>query len=150
MNIAEAADHVVRARHLKHAPTNFAVAVADFVDHRFQRDLEREQSIRIELYLVLLYETADSGDFRNPRHGFERITHVPILQAAEVGETVSMTFIDESIFVDPARAGCVRANHGIYTRGQLACNLLQIFQHTAPRPIDVGAVFEYDEYVRVV
>ena len=150
MDIAEAADHVVRSRHLEHASTDLAVAIADFVDHRFQRDLEREQPIRIELDLVLLYEAADSGDLRNPWHGFERIAHVPILQAAEVGETVSMTLVDECIFVHPARAGCVRPDHGIHASRKLACNLLEVFQHAAARPIDVGAVFEHDEHIRVV
>jgi len=65
MYIAEATDHIVRPRHFEYPSTNFAVAVADFVDHCFQRDLEREQPSRIELDLVLLYETADSGDLRN-------------------------------------------------------------------------------------
>src|SRR5208283_1041155 len=115
MDIAESADHVVRSRHLEYASANFAVAVADFVDHRFQRDLEREQPIRIELDLVLLYEAADSGDLRNSGHGFERIAHVPILQAAEVGETVSMALVDECVFVNPACAGRVRADSGIHT-----------------------------------
>ncbi len=73
---------------------NFAVAVANFVNHRLQRDLEREQAIRIELDLVLLHEAADSGNLRNSRYGFERITHVPILQAAEVGETMRTALID--------------------------------------------------------
>src|SRR5580658_8643277 len=99
MDVAETADHVVRSRHLEHAATNLAVAVANLVDHRFERDLEREQPIRIELDLVLLDEAADGGNFRNSRHGFERITYVPILQAAKIGETVSMTLIDECIFV---------------------------------------------------
>src|SRR5271155_4608516 len=150
MDVAEAADHVVGSRHLEHATTDFAVAVADFVDHRFQWDLERKQPIRIEFHLVLLYEAADGGDFRNSRHGFERITNVPILQAAEVGETVSMTLVDESIFVNPARAGRVGPDHRTYAGRKLACNLFEVFQHAAPRPIDVGAVFEDDEHIRVV
>src|ERR1700719_4551821 len=117
MNIAEPADHVVGSRHFEHSPTDFAVAIADLVDHRFQRDLEREQAIRIELDLVLLYEAADSRDLRNARHGFECIADIPILQAAEVGKAMKMTFIDESIFVNPARSGSVGANHGIHPSG---------------------------------
>ena len=150
MDVAEAADHVVRARHFEHAATDFAVAVADFVDHRFQRNLEREQPIRIELDLVLLDETADSGDLGNSRDGFDRIADVPVLQTAEVGQTVSTTLVDESIFIDPARAGRIGSDHWIHTGGELACYLLEIFQHAAARPIDVSAVFKHDEYIRVV
>src|ERR1700722_17722267 len=40
-DVAESADQVVGSRHLEHASADFAVAVADFVDHRFQRDFER-------------------------------------------------------------------------------------------------------------
>ena len=35
MDVAQAADHVVGARHLEHAPADFAVAVANLVDHGF-------------------------------------------------------------------------------------------------------------------
>ena len=38
----------------------------------------------------------------------------------------------------------------IHTSRELARNLLQVFQHAAARPIDVGAVFEHDEHIRVV
>src|SRR5271155_751243 len=141
MDVAEAADHVVRARHLQHAAANFTVAVADFVDPRLQRDLEREQPIRIELDLILLYEAADGGYLRNAGYGFERIADVPILQAAKVGETVSATLVDESVFVHPARPRCVWPDHGVHAGGKFACNLLEVFQHAATRPIDVGAVF---------
>ena len=150
MDIAEAADHVVRSRHLEYAPTDFTVAIADLVDHRFEGNLEREQPIRIEFDLVLLYEAADRSDFRNPWHGFERIAHVPILQAAEVGETVSMALVDQRVFVNPARAGRVGPNHRIHASRKLACDLLQVFQHAAPRPVDVSTVLEHDEYIRVV
>src|SRR5271166_6376381 len=119
MDISETADHIVRSRHLQHTPTNFTVTVADFVYHRFQRDLEREQSIRIELDLVLLYEAADGGDLRDSRHGFERIAHVPILQTAEVSEIVISTLVDESVFVHPARTGRVRADRGVHAGGKL-------------------------------
>src|ERR1700731_2290002 len=138
MNIAEAANHVVGSRHFEHASTDFPVAIADLVDHRFQRDLEREQPIRIELNLVLLYEAAYRGYLRNAGHGFERIADIPILQAAEIGETLSMALIDESIFIHPARAGRVRSDHGIDASGKLASNLLQVFQHAAAGPVDVG------------
>src|SRR5713101_6863112 len=124
MDVAEAADHVVRARHLQHAATDFAVAVADLVDHRFQRDLEREQPIRVELDLVLLYESPDSGDLRNPRHGLERVADVPILQAAQVGEATSMTLVDERIFVDPTGAGRVGTDSGIHAGRKLTRYLL--------------------------
>src|ERR1700722_8358882 len=105
MDIAETADHIVGSGHLEDASTDFAVAVTDFVDHRFQRDLQCEQSVRIELDLVLLYEAANGSDFRNPGYGFECIAHVPVLQAAEVGETLGMTLVDQRIFIDPAGAG---------------------------------------------
>ena len=147
MDIAEAADHVIRSRHLEDASTNFAVAVADFVDHRFQWDLERQQPIGIELDLVLLYEAPDSGDLRNPRHGLERITHIPILQAAQVSETVSVALIDQRVFVHPSRTSGVRANSGIHASGKLAGYLLQVFQHAAPCPVDISAVLEHDKHI---
>src|SRR5271154_3916459 len=119
MDVAEAADHVVCTRHFEHATTNLAVTVTDFVDHRFQRDLEREQPIRIELDLVLLYKAADGGYLRNAGHGFERIADIPILQAAEISETVSVALVDESIFVHPAGASRIRPDHRIHAGRKL-------------------------------
>src|SRR5580704_1260222 len=117
MDVSEAANHVIGSRHFEHATTNLAVAVTNFVYNCFQRDLESQQPVRVEFDLVLLYEAADGSDFRNSRYRFECVAHIPVLQAAKVGETVIVTLIDQSVFVYPPGAGCVRTYGRINARG---------------------------------
>src|SRR6202034_4200846 len=92
--ITEAADHVLCAALIKHAPAHFIRTHLYFVNHGRKRYAVREQLVGIELHLILPDEAADAGDLGNSRHGFKGIAQVPVLQTAQVGKTAFSALID--------------------------------------------------------
>ena len=77
--IAETADHVVCAAQVKNATADFIRAPLYFVDDCRKRDAIGKQLIGIKLYLILLDEAADAGNFSHSRHSLQRIAQMPIL-----------------------------------------------------------------------
>src|SRR6266481_3151778 len=61
-----------------------------------------------------------------------------------------MAVIHQCIFVNPARASGVGANRWVDIRRQSACNCLQILHNSRARPIKIGSILKYYEYVAVV
>ena len=77
------------------------------------------------------------------------IAQMPVLQAAQIGQTVLMAVVHEAYsYTQPApvasgpMAGCTSA-------GRRPLNLLQILEHAGTRPIEIGAVFEHDVHIRI-
>ena len=50
--------------------------------------------------------------------------------------------IHQGVLVSPANAGRVGTNRGSDSLGELARDLVHVFQHTGTRPIHVGPVLE--------
>ena len=69
MKVAEAAHHVLRAAQFEQAAAHFVRARADFVDNRREWDSITAQLFGVKVYLVLLYEAADGGDFGHAGNG---------------------------------------------------------------------------------
>ncbi len=115
--IAETADHVVRAAQVENAPADFIRAHLYFVDDGRQRNAIGKQFIGIELHLILLDEAADAGHLSNSGYRLKRIAQMPVLQAAQVCETVFATLIDDSVLIDPACAGRVGTNRRMHVLG---------------------------------
>ena len=83
-------------------------------------------------------------DLGDAFHRLERVTQIPILERAQLGQIVLPGFIDERILEDPADAGRVRPDHRIDAFRERAADRVQIFDHARARPIDVGPVLEND------
>src|SRR3990172_12102466 len=50
--------------------------------------------------------------------------------------------VDEGVLEAPSDAGGVGAEHGLHSRGKPSLKSAQIFEHPAPRPVEVSAVLE--------
>src|SRR5512143_388827 len=67
-------------------------------------------------------EAAERRDFGNTWHGLDRIAHVPVLKASQLGEIVLPGSIDERIFEDPADCGFIARQfnvHAMRHRGRM-------------------------------
>ncbi len=112
--------------------------------------MQSQQAVWIQLDLILTNETADGRDFRDPRHGLKRIANLPVLQASQIGQVEVMAAINQQILIDPTGSRGVGSDDRMDAGRQLACQLLHVFEHSAARPIDVRAVLEDHEHIRVV
>ena len=149
MQVTESANHVSSPTQFKHPPADFIGACLHLTYHRHERNVVGPQFIRVELNLVLPDKATDGRDFRDARNGFKLIAQVPILQAAQVSEAMLMAVIQHYILVDPARARGVRPDGRVNARGQASCDLLKVFDHTRPRPVQVGSVLKNNKDVGV-
>ena len=103
----------------------------------------------IEVHLVLAHEAADAGHLSHAGDGFELVAQVPVLQRAQVGQAPGVAAVHDGVLVDPAGAGGVRADGRMHVRRKLARDLLQVFDHARPRPVEIGAILKDDEDIRV-
>src|ERR1700728_981625 len=67
---------------------------------------------------------------------------MPVLQTAQVGKTVFAALIDDGILIDPARPCCIGADRGMRVLRQTSADLLQVFDDTRARPVEVRAVLK--------
>ncbi len=110
--VAQAANHVASAGHFENAAADFVGGIANAVDDHGERNVVGAKFVGVDVYLILLNEAAHGGDFSDARNGFELKAKIPILEAAQFGEAVAMGTVDDGVFVDPACAGGVGADHG--------------------------------------
>ena len=89
---------------------HFVRAGADFVNDRRERNAVSAKLVGVEIDLVLPNEPADGRDFGHAGNGFELVAQIPVLKAAQVRQAVLMAVIHEGVFVNPSRAGRVRAD----------------------------------------
>src|SRR6185437_7824068 len=94
MQIPEAADHVACAVHIQLAPANLARTRFYPVDHSGERNAIGEQLVRVKLHMILLHISADAGDLRNALNSFQLIAKLPILKAAQIGQTMPVACIN--------------------------------------------------------
>src|SRR5437016_3121001 len=112
-DVTAAADVVFGGSDLEDFAAHIAVGHADFVHDFIERDAVGEQFVRIDIHLVLLYKTADGRDFGDPFDRFERITEVPILKGAQLGQVVFARLVHQRVFVNPANTGGIGTNYRI-------------------------------------
>src|SRR6266852_8598938 len=60
-----------------------------------------------------------------------------------------MRTVNDGIFIDPTRSGSVRSNHGRDVFRQNSLKLLNVFEYTRPRPVEVCSVLENNEDVGI-
>src|SRR5271163_2790659 len=74
---------------------------------------------------------------------------MPVLQTAQVGKTVFAALIDNGILIDPTCARRIGANGWMYVLRQTPADLLQVFDDTRARPVEVRAVLKNYIDVRI-
>ena len=92
----------------------------------------------------MLYESADGRDFGNTLYGRERVTQIPILNGAQLGEIMLSRVIDECVFVNPAYSSGVRADCWVHSFGKRTAHRIEVFNHAGTRPINVSAILKND------
>ena len=107
------------------------------------------ESVRVNVYLVLLPETAEGGNLGNPGNCLEVVAQVPLLVGAHVREAVPSRFIHEGILEDPAKGSGIRPEFCPDTLGQRWQHGGEVFLGPRPGPVDVRAIFEDDVYIGV-
>ena len=97
----------------------------------------------------MLDESADGGYLGHSGNRFELVAQIPVLKAAQVGETALVAVVHKRVFIDPSRAGRIRANDGMNVLRQSSRDLLHVFQDARPSPVQVCRVLKDDEDVRI-
>jgi hypothetical protein len=98
-------------------PPNFIRAGTDLFNDRRKGNAVGTEFIGIDIHLVLLDEPTDGRHFSNAWNGFELVAEIPILDAAQFGETALMRAVNEDVFVYPACTGRVRSDDRMDVRG---------------------------------
>src|SRR5439155_23317307 len=100
------------------------VGVARFVrtDDVAERDVVGDESVWIEVDLVLLYEAADRRDFRDAFHRLERVTQVPILDRTQRRQIMLSAIVNQRVFVHPSHARSVGSDRLVQALRQLAAH----------------------------
>ncbi len=88
----------------------------------------RLQPIRVQVYLVLLSETAYGRYLGHAGNGLEVVAQIPILVRTEVRQAVPPGSIHQHVLENPAQAGGVRAQLSFYSGWQSGKNTGQVFQ----------------------
>src|ERR1700737_952451 len=112
------ANHVFGAPELDQSAADLVRAVTNLVDHRRERNVKGAELVGIQPDLVLPDKTADARDFRHPRNRLDLIAEAPILDAAQIGETVALVWIHDEVLIPPARAGRVRTDRRMDSGGK--------------------------------
>ncbi len=142
LDVAQTPNHILPAGKFHHAPTYVVVATANGVDDPVHRQVVSKQSIRIQIHLILLNKAAHTGHFGNPRHRFQPVTHIPVLERAQLGKVMLAGPINQSVFERPTHPGCVRSESWCDSLGKLARGFLHVFEHPRTGPVHVGSVLE--------
>src|SRR6185503_518286 len=116
-DVAAAADHVLVARDLDHAPPDLLVGGAYGFRYVVKGDAVPEELIRVDVDLVLLDEAADAGHFGHARNTGERVPQVPILERAQLLKVMLSALVHQRILEDPADAGRIGAERWVHALG---------------------------------
>src|SRR5437867_13018650 len=117
-DVAAAADIILGCGDLEDFAADVGVARFDGADHLAERDVVGNESVWIEIDLVLLHEAANRRDFGDTFHRGERVTQIPILNGTQLREIVLPAVVNQRVFIDPTDTGRVRADDRIYTLWQ--------------------------------
>src|SRR5437899_240403 len=114
-DVAAATDVVLGRGDFENFAADIRVTHLNRVDDFAERDVVGNESVWIEIDLVLLHETANRRDFGDTFHRGERVTQIPILNGTQLREIVLPAVINERVFVNPTDTGRVRANDRVHT-----------------------------------
>src|SRR6267143_998076 len=130
MQIAEPANHVFRPAHFEQASTDFVRAGANSFNDSRERDSVSAKFVGVEVDLVLAHESANRSYLGHSWNSFELVAQIPILKAAQVGQTALMAVVHKCVFVDPSCASSVRPDDRVDACWQTPRDLLHVLQNT--------------------
>jgi hypothetical protein len=91
---------------------------------------------RIDRDLVGLREAADRRHFGDAVRLGESIADVPVLDRSQLGQ--ASVLCQKCVLVDRTDAGGIGAERRRHTFGQTVGGEVEVLQHAAARPVDVG------------
>src|SRR5207249_1225325 len=106
-DVAAAANVVLGCGDFENFPAYVGITHLDRVDHVAERDVVGNESVWIEIDLVLLHESADRRDFGDAFHRGERVAQIPILNGTQLGKIMFSGVVNQRVFVDPPDTGGV-------------------------------------------
>ena len=142
LEISATAHHVFDPGELQHPAFHILVALADGIHDHGNGQVVGLEAVGIDAHLILPDKAADAGNLGDPGHAFQGQLDVPVLNGAEVSKIVPSGFIHQGIGKSPAYAGGIGPEHGIHRGRELVLHRLEIFQHPASGPVDVGPFLE--------
>ncbi len=116
LQVARRAHHVFGFAELEHRAAGLLIGLADRIDHLRVRDAVRGELVGIEHDLILAHHAADRSDFGDIGHRLQLVPQKPVLQRAQLRNILRAAAVDQRILVDPADAGCVRAERSLRCR----------------------------------
>ena len=147
LQIAGGAHHIFSFTQFQYRAATLLVGALNRADNLFMGNVQGPQAVRIKDHLILFDHSADAGDLRYVRHGFQFIFQDPVLNRPQIPEAMLTAFIGKYIFKHPANAGSIRPQRSFRFRRQAALDLAQVLQHAGARPVRIGAIIK--QYVNV-
>src|SRR5206468_7515128 len=114
-DVAAAADVILGRGDFENFAADIRVAQLNRVDDLAERNVVGNESVWIEIDLVLLHETANRRDFGDTFHRGERVTQIPILNGTQLREIVLPAVVNQRVFVNPTDTSGVRTNDRVHT-----------------------------------
>jgi hypothetical protein len=121
-DVAAATHEIFRGRDLESLATYVGVTRFDRADDVAERDVVGDESVWIEIDLVLLYEAADRRYFRHAFYRRKRVTQIPILNGTQLRQIMLSAIVNQRVFVNPSDTRRVRADHWVHAIRQQAAN----------------------------
>src|SRR5260370_725820 len=128
--ITQTANHVFRAAYFEDPSADFVRAGPDLFDDSRKGNTVSAEFVGVDIDLVLLDESPDRRNFGNARNGFKLVAQIPVLNAAQLGETAPVGAIHENVLVHPACTGRIRANDRMDVGRQSSFNLLHVLENS--------------------
>ena len=148
-DVTAAAHRVLMLGHLEDAATDLVVRAPDRLGHGSDRHVVGDQSVRVEVDLVLADEASDRGDFGDAVDTLQPVPERPVLEGSELGQVVPAGRIDQGIFEDPADGGGIRTQRRVQALGKPGADGRQVLEDPAPCPVEVDTLLEHDVDERV-
>ena len=147
LDVPQSPHHEFRFAHFHQSATHVVIAAFDGHFYPGKRNVVSLEFIGIYLHLVLLHKSPDAGHLGHTRYAHQPIAQVPVLNRAELLQIVFVPAI-QHVFVHPTHSRGVGAQGGSDSLGQASGHVIQIFQHPAARPVQIGSIFENDVHKR--
>src|SRR5207253_4861930 len=128
-DVAAATDAILGRGDFENFAADIRVTQLNRVDDFAERDVVGNESVWIEIDLVLLHEAANRRDFGDTFHRGERITQIPILNGTQLREIVLPAVVNQRVFVNPTDTSGVRANDRVHTFRQRTADCVEIFDN---------------------
>src|SRR6516164_5872970 len=143
-DVAAAADVILGRCNLGNLAAHIGIARLDRIDDVAKCNVVGDERIWIEIDLILLHETTNRRDFGDTFHRGKRVTQIPILNGAQLGEVVLSGVVNKRVFINPTDTGRVGADDRIYALWQRSAYRVEIFNNAGARPVNIRAVLEND------